>query len=203
MNVYIVVSGCYSDYTIEGVFLNERKAELYCAIHNKGLIDDYRIEKYEIIDDNIEGNENIIGYLYCKHSLQAEPEICTKKYFEKYYGNDPAYVYLKEKDQNKAKKIFEDRVAECEMQAITKSQIMDKIIDNKYKFKEMFHTDPEYLRINPNILRQISDMVSEWSETFPGLYVQHKTLAGLEIIEDDTIKLFAIMGNNTIECEED
>jgi hypothetical protein len=33
--------------------------------------------------------------------------------------------------------------------------------------------------------------------------MQHKTLAGLEVIEDDTIKLFAIMGNNTIECEEE
>ena len=112
MNVYIVISGCYSDTCIEAVFLNERKAELYCAIHNKSQIDDYRIEEFETADDNIEGDENIIGYLYSKYSTDCESIICTKEYFERYYKYKGDYVWLKTKDVSKAKKFCEDRAAE-------------------------------------------------------------------------------------------
>ena len=47
MKIYIITSGCYSDYMIEQVFLNEEKAKSYCKFHT-----DCRIEEFENYDDN-------------------------------------------------------------------------------------------------------------------------------------------------------
>lgn len=46
--VYIVTSGTYSDYGIEKVFLDKKKADLYCSCHN-----DCEIEEWEISDNMI------------------------------------------------------------------------------------------------------------------------------------------------------
>ena len=50
MKIYVVTSGCYSDYGIRGVFLDKEKAELYCKYHS-GCYDDFRVEEYDTADE--------------------------------------------------------------------------------------------------------------------------------------------------------
>lgn len=59
--VYVVTSGCYSDYQIEAVFSSKEKAELYVAVHYdydyniKNNNDYVNIEEYTISDSLIKG----------------------------------------------------------------------------------------------------------------------------------------------------
>lgn len=58
MKVYIVTAGDYSDYHIVAVFANQKKAELYCATHNKGdVYEPYYVEEWETEDTKIESKE--------------------------------------------------------------------------------------------------------------------------------------------------
>ena len=55
MKIYIVTSGCYSDYTISQVFLDRKKADAYVKLQNSSsLFRDYRVETYETSDDSFE-----------------------------------------------------------------------------------------------------------------------------------------------------
>lgn len=56
MNVYIVTSGCYSDYTIDAVFTDKKKAEMYCAMHPSN---DQEIEEWETEDASITSNKPV------------------------------------------------------------------------------------------------------------------------------------------------
>ena len=46
--VYVVTTGCYSDYHVEAVFKDKSKAEYYCTCH-----EDCEIEEYGLSDDNV------------------------------------------------------------------------------------------------------------------------------------------------------
>lgn len=51
MKVYVVTQGVYSDYSILGVFLNPKMAEIFCAVqHDEEEYDDLRIEEYNTDD---------------------------------------------------------------------------------------------------------------------------------------------------------
>lgn len=51
MKVYVVTSGCYSDYGIDKVFTDRAKAEEFCEWHTGWNGDSSRIEEYETEDD--------------------------------------------------------------------------------------------------------------------------------------------------------
>lgn len=53
--VYIVTSGCYSDYGIDAVFQNRDKAEAYCQCHP-----DAEIEEWEFFDGNTYTPFNVV-----------------------------------------------------------------------------------------------------------------------------------------------
>lgn len=59
MTIYVVTSGEYSDYHIDGVFSDRKQAELYCAItdsrRNKYDDDFCSIEEYETDGIKLEG----------------------------------------------------------------------------------------------------------------------------------------------------
>ena len=59
MKIYVVTSGCYSDYGIEKVFLTYEKAALFAANCYESAI-----EEYETEDDNINGDISKIKCLY-------------------------------------------------------------------------------------------------------------------------------------------
>ena len=117
MKVYIVTSGCYSDYHIEAVFLSHKKAMLYCAVHHAPHID---IEEYDTDDENIESNEKC-GYVY--HWVQTtyrwgttsgyyRIDIMTKSQYDKLSDKDKS-VWLDSPDEEKAEKILHDCVAQA------------------------------------------------------------------------------------------
>lgn len=58
MKIYIVTSGEYSSYHIDGVFLDREKAEYYCAVHKYndcyGYSESMMVEEYDAEDDNIQ-----------------------------------------------------------------------------------------------------------------------------------------------------
>lgn len=49
MKVYIATSGCYSDYSIDNVFLNEEDAQAYAALNS-----DAGVESYELHEGPVE-----------------------------------------------------------------------------------------------------------------------------------------------------
>ncbi len=47
--VYIVTSGCYSDYSIEAAFSTRELADRYCVVHNHGTVSgSYQVEDIEL-----------------------------------------------------------------------------------------------------------------------------------------------------------
>lgn len=128
--VYIVVSGEYSDYGINAVFDNLKSAEMYCALHNDGPYDDYRIETYSVNRDAYQGTIEH-GYAYepfdlnsCPNTYWLEETIMTKQNFQKrvkeYLGYSWArptgrekvpITWMSEKNPEKALKIIQDIIA--------------------------------------------------------------------------------------------
>lgn len=52
MKIYVVTSGEYSDYHIDAVFLDRKKAMQYCAANK--ISEDVSIEKWETADESVE-----------------------------------------------------------------------------------------------------------------------------------------------------
>lgn len=136
MNVYVVVSGEYSDKTVSAVFLDEEKAMAYCAANNDAKFGtdtygNYRIWEYNTKDNDI--NSNIeYGYMYCyRYDDSTKREeinsyIRSKIFFKnnahsQYYQRElynyglttcyKIYCWLKTEDDKLALKICRDKLA--------------------------------------------------------------------------------------------
>lgn len=120
--VYIVTSGSYSDYGIDRVFKDKRKAEIWCAEKNtKYEWDEYRIEEYEYSDDKMEYREDIeLVYRFFVHSKYDMRDIekhgilvfPTKKVrIKKANEGWNAIIELPEDNPEKAFKIAQDMFA--------------------------------------------------------------------------------------------
>ena len=119
MIVYIVTAGEYSDYHIERVFLDRKKAEQYVALQNRNFewydYDNWNIEEEETFDDNLVG-ETKVRYLYTfyyendKVERYSEPRIVgfNEKEVRKASYGWVANFTLEEKDDERAQKIAED-----------------------------------------------------------------------------------------------
>lgn len=122
MKIYIVTSGCYSDYGIDAVFLDEKEAEKYIATKNKedSWHDNYGIEEYETQDGKINIGNNVIGYEYEGYIskswyLEREKFVVNETaniIFQSEASKDWDKVWLKDKNYELAKKILCDRFAE-------------------------------------------------------------------------------------------
>lgn len=130
-NVYIVVSGEYSDYSIEAVFDDLKSAEVYCALHNEETYDDYRIEEYPLNKDAYLQGTIEYGYAYEPYSINhctnikcLEETIMTKQTFEKHVEEYLGYswarptgrekvpiTWMSERNPEKALKILQDIIA--------------------------------------------------------------------------------------------
>ena len=120
--VYLVTAGDYSDYHVKAVFSEKRGAELFAATKNDS--DDYyeyRIEEYELDPAKFDGIVKT-QYLYTidgrRGRLQG-PCVFTEEGLAKkiihdrewgYYDLDD-FIILPEQDDEKAKKIAQDRIA--------------------------------------------------------------------------------------------
>ena len=131
--VYIVTSGEYSDYHIDAVFTEREKAEQYCAVNNKcGEYSDFHnIEEYDVD----KANDSKTEVVYAFHvDPTRKPTVEEIYYLENgkidafkkkvkgwsrsgdilkdYYSLD-RFVFLRENNPEKAKKIVVDRVAKA------------------------------------------------------------------------------------------
>lgn len=127
--IYVVTSGSYSDYGIERVFKDKRKAEIYCATRNtqSDLISiKHRIEEYEIADEKIEYEADIkTAYRFeifesDKKSqrksgiLKRVNEIDSAEVIrERYSGELLAIITIPTDSWSKAFKIAQDMFARC------------------------------------------------------------------------------------------
>lgn len=124
MIVYIVTAGEYSDYHIERVFLDRKKAEQYVALQHRNsewyTYDTWNIEEEETFDDNLVG-ETEVRYLYTfyyendKVERYSEPRIVgfnEKEVRKASYGWIAKFT-LEEEDDEKAQKIAEDEFAKA------------------------------------------------------------------------------------------
>jgi len=108
MKVYIVTSGCYSEYRIEKVFTNREKAEKYVLFHSGGY-DEPKIEEYET-----EGDFDFyqIKYFYARYevdegeekfhmnfnfttSLDTSEEEASDTYYFEYHSRDHKCLIIK------------------------------------------------------------------------------------------------------------
>ena len=134
--VYVVVSGHYSDYHIEGIFESKENAEKVCACNNNASYmgydnkryydNDFRIEEYEFADESYGFSKTVKPmYVYeIRISLLngelriSEISIFSESEFDnvrKYWIDNPSsaiIVFLRERDDERALKIAADRLAE-------------------------------------------------------------------------------------------
>lgn len=123
MKVYIVTCGCYSDYQIEAVFEDIKKAEIYCAMHPS---EDQEIEEYETEDASITSDKPVykrwIGKIQKDGTTTFyEDGYCLKRVFKvedvpDYYPYRKAYRKITmttstNKTEEQAKKIMFDKLA--------------------------------------------------------------------------------------------
>lgn len=80
MVVYVVTSGCYSDYDIEGIFLEKKKAEYFAKFHLNGY-NGVKVQKFDTLDDDYVVNVRTIDYYLVKLSDKGEVYKIEKKQY--------------------------------------------------------------------------------------------------------------------------
>lgn len=74
MKVYVVTEGEYSDYCIDKVFIDKKKAMAYVSAKNGDVKNKYcafyRIEEYETSDEKIQCNVDVKEYFRCRIFLK-------------------------------------------------------------------------------------------------------------------------------------
>lgn len=129
MKIYIVTSGCYSDYGINAVFTDKELAEKYCTAHNK-YPDEYCIEEYEADSEVCDAK---VGFVFVWRESEGMAKFdgyMTKTSFDSFIKRENEinatlikgkcmidsdtwrYVWLDEYNEFKAAKIICDRKAE-------------------------------------------------------------------------------------------
>lgn len=123
MTIYIVTSGEYSDYWIDGVFLDKYEADKYCAVRNEeSAYTNYRVEEYEEGEGKIEADLDLV-YLFIVLDKANSPQVNNGVYYsaserQSYVHESTcypkvlrAYVYLTKDDPELAFKIGKDMIA--------------------------------------------------------------------------------------------
>ena len=123
--IYIVTSGCYSDYSIEAVFLDKKKARRFVAIHRmiQGRNADLNFHEYE---EGVIPKWSLGAYVACERDESARARglgdlrvFCTMpaeerdRQPEKEYVDDGSWsMRFYASSLAQAKKIAQDRYAQ-------------------------------------------------------------------------------------------
>lgn len=142
MTIYIVTSGAYSDYSIRAIFADRKKAELYCAMHEREYCAP-EIEEWETEDGSIETvatvNEyysakfsqkgDLYGEIESRYTLEecdtARVSMCGSRY---YCFSDTLYVNVVlpiNTPADKVKKIMRDAVAKWRYEHLVEGNAND------------------------------------------------------------------------------
>lgn len=126
--VYIVTEGEYSDYHIEAVFSTRENAEKFIAARDTAYyLGDYEIEELDLDETQVETEDKIV-YVYAVFHYGRHNNICVenrfwifksklgefKRKWEKdktWHGGWEQIVVLDEPNEEKARKIYADRIA--------------------------------------------------------------------------------------------
>ena len=130
MKIYVVTSGTYSDYHISAVFTDKIKADAYVAMRGSDAwISDATIEEWDTSDDYLElDHNNKLVYLHfvndARNHIYPEDKFYVtitpvfenniNQFLDKDFHADnikDSYVILPERNEEKAIKIYQDRVA--------------------------------------------------------------------------------------------
>ena len=114
--VYIVTNGEYSDYHIEAVFSTRENAEKFiaCRMPENGYFDgSYQINEFTLDETQVDGMNDNIGIedrFWIFKSKLKEFERKWKK-DKTWHGGWEKIVVLDEPNEEKARKIYADRIA--------------------------------------------------------------------------------------------
>lgn len=120
MEVYVVTSGSYSDYTVEAVFLDKEKAECYAkfCIGDEGTVEtfdtlddcfEFDVKTVEYYQVNMDGDGSITRVAKCKYEHLSGTDEFKEKFKcmgASFYGEIIADT------KKKAIKIMQDKRAE-------------------------------------------------------------------------------------------
>lgn len=119
MTVYVVEQGSYSDRQIVGVFSSEEKAAQFCALHNEadyGYGDSY-YSAYDLDEWEEEGKVTPMWVYRAYRSAMGwnvafERVLSLNEVQKMPMVRDEFWIALKSPDEEKAKKIMHDKLAE-------------------------------------------------------------------------------------------
>lgn len=128
MKIYVITSGCYSDYHIDAVTDDKEKAE-FLKLKFSNERDPANIEEYDTDEYLVEGIHNMKSFywkvsIFNKNTL-VYPYLSGEQYFNVYKDGIQAVVIAKTKEQ--AIKIVRDKYAQF------LSEQAEKQVDNIFK----------------------------------------------------------------------
>lgn len=111
MEIYVVTSGVYSDYNIDAVFLDKKKAEYFAKFHTYG---EGRIEVFESMDNDYEIDTQVINY----YEIDMAGDGTIRSIDNKQYEHIPGDNKFVEKFKHTSKGFSGLIIAESDEQAI-------------------------------------------------------------------------------------
>ena len=146
--IYIVTSGCYSDYRIERVFSTKEKANEFIQQHGT----DYRIEEYVVDEEKVKKEEKIWDVeidIDDNSVIQSIPRnfLCREEgtcEHHEYFQNDVVDLYVKADSMDKAIKIAKERYFAIKANdyiwsTLTKRENINKVFFNIHTNKFIKH----------------------------------------------------------------
>ena len=146
--IYIVTSGCYSDYTIERVFSTKEKANEFIQQHGT----DYRIEEYVVDEEKVKKEEKIWDVeidIDDNSVIQSIPRnfLCREEgtcEYHEYFWNDVVDLCVKADSMDKAIKIAKERYFAIKSNdyiwsTLTKRENINKVFFNIHTNKFIKH----------------------------------------------------------------
>ena len=119
MKVYVITKGCYSDYCIEAVTLDEHKAHIlakkFSDSWEQANVEEYDTEEFEPIEA-LSWEVSVYGKRSPKEGCyisQIKNRFVSNNWEVNYFKRIDKYrVYVRAKDEEHAKKIAFDRIAQ-------------------------------------------------------------------------------------------
>ena len=154
--VFIVTSGCYSDYQIEAVFSSEERAKEY--INAKGTDYDWEISEY-IVDSESVDKVNAMYEVYIDIN---SGEVAISGRFEQSIGWDYSYygerrdcilyegdkgvrMWLESDSLERVKKVASERWMQIKaLQPVAFQYLYEKVVDDRKHFGLPCHEYPMY-----------------------------------------------------------
>lgn len=154
--VFIVTSGCYSDYQIEAVFSSEEMAKEY--INAKGTCYDWEISEY-IVDSESVDKVNAIYEVYIDVNTgevaisgrREQSTDCGYSYYSKrrdcilYVGGNGVRMWIESDSMERVKKVASERWMQVKaLQNVAFPYLYKKVVDDRKHFGLPCHEYPMY-----------------------------------------------------------